>query len=310
MALPDYQTLMKPILEALADGNPLTRRELLGKLESRFQLTDEEKARLTPSGRAPLFTTRVSWAVAYLKKAGLIAAPQRGSYQITQRGKEVLKQNPEPLDVNFLMQFEEFKVFIEQSRAGSTSALPERETPIAKATPSETLEQAYQELRAAVISELVEKIREVPPKAFERLVVDVLVKIGYGGMNENAGMVVGGPGDEGIDGIIRLDPLGLEQIYLQVKQRTDKVGRPQVSEFVGALQGKGASKGIFVTSSEFTKEAQEYAARLNVKVVLIDGRKLAELMFDYGIGMAVVAQYQVKRIDSDYFAELIGELGP
>ncbi|WP_243027224.1 restriction endonuclease [Thermus albus] len=299
---------MKPILEALADGNPHPRGQLVDQLARRFQLTAEEEALLTPSGKSPLFFTRISWAVAYLKKAGLIATPRRGFYQITKRGKEVLGQDPEPLDKNFLMRFEEFRTFIEQSRAGSASAMPEGETPTASPTPTETLERAYQELRAAVISELMERIREIPPVAFERLVVDVLVKVGYGGMNEDAGVVVGGPGDEGIDGVIRLDPLGLEHIYLQVKKWDQAVGRPEVQKFVGALQGKRARKGIFVTSSEFTKEAREYVAHLDVRVVLIDGKKLAELMFDYGIGVAVVSQYQVKRIDSDYFDELMGQL--
>lgn len=304
MAIPDYQTLMKPLLEVISDGNPHPMGGVVEALAKRFGLTPEELAEKIPSGTQPLFYNRVGWARTYLKKAGLLDSPQRGFVQITESGKQVLQQGVEKIDNDFLMQFEEFKKFREASKA-SPKAKGGDGAAISPETPQEALEAAYFELRSALISEIQETIRALPPRAFERLVVDVLVKMGYGGPDEQS-QVIGRSGDEGIDGVIRQDPLGIDTIYIQAKQWAGPVGRPELQKFVGALQAKSAKKGVFITSSDFTNEAKDYAARTGL--ILIDGKRLAELMFEYGLGVSSVKSYEVKRIDSDYFAELKGSL--
>ncbi|MCR4399431.1 MAG: restriction endonuclease, partial [Syntrophomonadaceae bacterium] len=212
----------------------------------------------------------------------------------------------------FLMQFPEFQAFREESRGSGDKTSKDAANAVADSsaseTPEESMERANSELRSGMISEVLEKIRALTPRAFEQLVVDVLVKMGYGGLNENPGQVVGGSGDKGIDGIISQDPLGLDRIHLQAKQWGQPVGRPEVQKFVGALHGQGARKGIFITSSEFTKDARDYAERLETRVILIDGKRLAELMFAYNVGVTAARRYEVKRIDSDYFAELEGTI--
>jgi len=304
MAIPDYQTLMKPLLEVISDGNPHPMSEVVEALAKRFGLTPEELAETISRGTQPLFYNRVGWARTFLKKAGLLVSPKRGFVQIKDRGRQVLQENVEKIDNDYLMRFEEFRNFIEASKAilkakaGDDGAAVSSEK-----TPQEALEVAYFELRSALISEIQESIKELPPSAFERLVVDVLVKMGYGG-RDGQSQVVGRSGDEGIDGVIRQDPLGIDTIYIQAKQWAGPVGRPELQKFVGALQAKSAKKGVFITSSDFTNEAKDYAARTGL--ILIDGKRLSELMFEYGLGVSPVKSYEVKRIDSDYFAELKG----
>lgn len=305
MPVPDYETLMKPLLEAIADGKPYAISEVVEALAKRFDLTAEDLAEKIPSGTQSLFYNRVGWAKTYLQKAGLLSSPKRGVYRITERGKEVLREGPPEIDDDFLMRFEEFRQFLRRSR-GSSGKKGDEAIPQTRQTPHELLEAAYLELRSSVVRDIQEAVQALTPQAFEQLVVDLLVKMGYGGLNGEAGEVVGRSGDEGIDGIIRQDPLGLDVIYIQAKQGAGPIGRPEVQKFVGALQGKRARKGVFITSAEFTSEAKGYAE--NTGVILIDGQTLAEFMFDYGLGVTSVRSYEVKRLDSDYFAELKGDL--
>ncbi len=321
MPIPDYQTLMKPFLLKLADGNPHTMKELAEQLADYFHLTEDERVKTIPSGMQPLFYNHVGWARTYLKKAGLIESPRRGVVRITDRGKAIIHEDPESIDNKFLMRFEEFRSYYERGvrtlkeyresvrRSGasenSISSGPEPNALID--TPEEAIAKALAELNEAVLYDLREKLRTLSPHVFERLVLDVLLKMGYGGSQLDAGKLTGGSGDEGIDGLIRQDPLGLDSIYLQAKHWSQPVGRPEIQRFVGALQGKRARRGVFITSSEFTKEAREYADHLEPKVVLIDGSDLARLMFDYGVGVSAIRTIEIKRIDSDYFAVLMGE---
>jgi restriction system protein len=301
MAIPDYQSLMLPLLRLLEDGQEHTVREAIDKLANEFDLTEEERKALLPSGRQTVFRNRVSWASTYLNKAGVIESPRRGHMRITDRGKEVLKQNPQKIDAEFLSQFEEFVAF---RAIRSQSDLPDR--PIVRTadeTPEELLVRGYSSLKENVISELLEQVMNASPEFFERLVVELLVKMGYGGSYREAATVVGRSGDEGIDGVIKEDRLGLDVIYIQAKRWTTSVGIREVREFAGAIQDKRARKGIIITTSNFTRDAREFASRADCKIVLIDGQQLAELMFEYGVGVSTVAVYEVKKVDYDFFAE-------
>lgn len=307
MPIPTYEALMKPLLEAVADGQIHSIKDITESLANKFQLTPEERSQMLPSGTQPLFSNRVGWARTYLKKAGLLTSPSRGSIQITERGKSFLKESPAQINNEFLMRFDEFRAFIEESRVsrGLREELISEPESSAK-TPEEALATAYAELRASLISDILDRVKKLTPRAFERLVVDVLVKIGYGSANEETARVIGRSGDEGIDGIIQQDPLGLDMIYIQAKQWTGPVSRPEVQKFVGALQGQRVRKGVFITSSKFTKEAIEFIRNAGANIILIDGKRLAELMFTYGVGVSTARNYEVKRLDSDYFAELEG----
>ncbi|GAA6750237.1 restriction endonuclease [Thermus antranikianii] len=295
MPIPDYQTLMKPLLLKLADGQIHSMTNLIQKLADEFKLTEEERAARIASGRRTVFENRVWWARTYLKKAGLIQSPERGRVSITERGKEVLRENPDRIDNDYLMRFPEFKDFRKRTKVDPVDP------------PEEQIDRALEQLRSAVTGELLERIRNLSPSAFERLVLDLLLKMGYGGPQLEAGELTGGSGDEGIDGVIRQDPLGLDTIYLQAKRWSQSVGRPEIQKFVGALAGKKAKKGVFLTTSEFTKDARDYAKGLSEKVVLLDGRDLAQLMYEYGLGVSVVRTLEIKRVDTDYFSDLSGE---
>jgi restriction system protein len=301
MAIPDYQSLMLPLLRLLEDGQEHTVREAIDKLANEFDLTEEERKALLPSGRQTVFRNRVSWASTYLRKAGLLKNPRRGHMQITDRGREILKQNPQKIDVEFLNQFEEFLAFrslrFHQEPSGITT------TYTADETPEELLTRGYDSLKETIISELMEQVKNASPEFFERLVVELLVKMGYGGSYREAATVVGRSGDEGIDGVIKEDRLGLDVIYIQAKRWTTSVGIREVREFAGAIQDKRARKGIIITTSNFTRDAREFASRADCKIVLIDGQQLAELMFEYGVGVSTVAVYEVKKVDYDFFAE-------
>jgi len=310
MAVPDYQTCMLPVLRFVASkpSEAVSLRAILDAVAGEFGLTESDLKELLPSGSQTTFTNRVHWACTYMKKAGLLVAPRRAHVQITQRGLEVAATKPQRIDVSYLKQFPEFVAF--QQTKGTRSAKPtqvaeEATENGAQKTPLEALESGAQSLRAELATEIQERVRGCTPAFFERLVIELLVKMGYGGSRADAGKALGRSGDGGIDGIIKEDRLGLDAIYTQAKRWTDKaVGRPEVQQFQGALSGHGAGKGIFITTSYFTKEAIDYAAGLrNSKIVLIDGEELAELMIDHGIGVATAAVYEVKRVDSDYFEE-------
>ncbi len=302
MAIPDYQTIMLPLLRFLRDGVEHAKREAVESLAKKFKLTEEQRRELLPSGKQPLFGNRVGWARTYLKKAGLIASTRHGYFIITERGREVVSQNPPKIDVKFLEQFPEFIEFREFRK--DKVKKPKKVIPIShEINPEELLETAYQELQESLASDLLQAIKQCNPDFFERLVVDVLIKMGYGGSRKEAGQAIGRTGDEGIDGIIKEDKLGLDIIYMQAKRWENTVGRPEVQKFAGALQGQRARKGIFITTSDFSKEALDYVKNIDTKIILIDGQRLPELMIEHNVGVSPVASYEIKKIDTDYFIE-------
>jgi restriction system protein len=303
MPIPDYQTLMLPLLRFAADGSEHTTREAVEVLASEFQLTPAERNELLASGQQTIFNNRVGWANSYLKKAGLLESPRRGVLLITARGKQILSDNPARIDVKFLERFSEFIEFRDASRNNLKTATTESVAIATEQTPEETLELAHQSLRLSLAQDILGRILSCSPNFFERLVIELLVKMGYGGSRRDAGERIGQSGDGGIDGIIKEDRLGLDTIYIQAKRWQGSVGRPEIQKFVGALQGQRAKKGVFITTSFYTTDAVEYASRIDTKVVLIDGHLLANLMIDFDVGVSVSASYIVKRIDSDYFEE-------
>ena len=303
MPIPDYQTLMLPLLKIAGDGAVHTKREAVNKLATQFGVTDEERKELLPSGTDEVFDNRVGWARTYLKKAMLITYVQRGQFQITERGKSELGKNPPRIDVAYLRQFPEFLEFHKPSRT-TTVAEEAEELETVMDTPEELVAAGYLKLRQQVEQELLTRVKTCPPEFFERLVVKLLTAIGYGGSLADAGKALGKSGDGGIDGVIKEDKLGLDQIYIQAKRWDNaSVGRPEIQKFVGALHGKRAHRGIFITTSTFTKDAKDYVEGLETKVVLIDGLQVAELMFEYGVGVSTESTYIVKRIDSDFFED-------
>ena len=302
MAIPDYQTLMLPLLQLASDGGVHSKQEAVEKLTQKFSLSSEEKSELLPSGTQTIIYNRVGWAQTYMKKAGLLASPKRGHFQITDRGKELLKEKPQKVGVKLLSRYEEFSDFKSIHRTKDDETL-EAAVVDDFATPEEAIEYGYQKVVATLSEELLSKVKECTPSFFERLVVDLLVSMGYGGSRKEAGEVLGKSGDGGIDGIIKEDKLGLDIIYIQAKRWDNVVGRPEIQKFAGALLGQKARKGIFITTSSFTKEAAGYAKGLETKVILVDGSNLARLMIDHDLGVSTTASYQVKRVDSDYFVE-------
>jgi restriction system protein len=303
--IPDYQSLMLPLLKLVADKQEHKYRDLIENLASEFQVTDEERKELLASGNQAIFDNRVGWAKTYLKKAGLLDSPKRATFVITQIGLDTLKKNPDRVDAKYLRQFPAFLEFQNASRNDNDS---EEEIVIVETneqTPEENLDKAYQRIRKSLASELLNRVVDLSPTFFERLVVELLVKMGYGGSIKDAGKAIGKSGDEGIDGTIKEDKLGLDIIYIQAKRWRpgNVVGRPELHKFVGALAGQGAKKGIFITTSNFTKEALEYTPKNETKIVLIDGEQLAQLMIDYNLGCTTQQIYELKKIDSDYFGE-------
>lgn len=306
MAIPDYQTFMLPVLRYVGDrpNESVVIRDLFGVLAKEFALSEDDLREMLPSGATTTFGSRVSWACTYMKKAGLLSAPKRGCVSITPRGLEALAKKPAAINAAFLKQYPEFRAF--QTKGKNTEQENDagsQELSLGK-TPHEAIESGYQKLRAQLADDLLETVKSCSPAFFERLVVDLLVKMGYGGSLADAGRAVGKSGDGGIDGIIKEDKLGLDVIYIQAKRwDTNSIGRPQVQQFAGALQGQRAGKGIFITTSSFTDDAREFVKGIGSKIVLVDGDELAKLMIDHGIGVATSATYEVKRIDSDYFTE-------
>jgi len=300
MPIPDFQTLMRPVLELHADGAEHNRSDQNRLLADRFGLSPEERAITLASGRQKRFDNRVGWAITYLFQSGLLSRPRRGVTQLTERGREVLDAHPNRVDMRVLSQFEEYQRFRSRSDvepAADTVAEP------TEATPEESIDQGYEQLRTALAEELRARLFSASPAFFEQGVVDVLVAMGYGGGRREAGERLGQSGDEGIDGVIREDVLGLDAIYVQAKKWDPNrpVGRPEIQAFVGALHGARASKGVFMTTSRFTEEAKQYASSVTPRVVLIDGRRLAELMIDHSVGVSTQQVYELKRIDEDYF---------
>lgn len=303
MAVPDYQSIMLPLLSYLSDNRVHALRDVVEGLAAHFKLTDEERREMLPSGMQAAFDNRVGWARTYMKKAGLVASPKRAMMQITPRGSEVLKQKPQRIDVGFLKRFPEFVEF--QTTKRETTPTTETVLEESSRTPEEVLDSAYEQIRETIGQELLSKVQSLTWMDFERLVVQLLVRMGYGGSVKDAGRALTKGGDEGIDGTIKEDKLGLDIIYIQAKkwQTGNTVGRPDIQKFVGALAGQGAKKGIFITTSSFSKEAREYIPRNETKIVLIDGEELTQLMIDHDLGVTTQRTYAVKRIDSDFFGE-------
>jgi len=301
MAIPDFQSIMLPLLRLAGDNKLHTLRETVESLSKHFTLSESERTALLPSARQPIFDNRVGWARTYMKKAGLMQSPRRGAFQITPRGLDVLKDNPVMIDIEYLGRFPEF----EQFRSLRHEKEPETQGhSVAHAsTPEETLENAYEGIRANLEAELLERVKSCSPGFFERMVVELLVKMGYGGTLHDAGKAIGRSGDGGVDGIIKEDRLGLDVVYIQAKRWDATVGRPELQKFAGALQGHRARKGVFITTSEFSKDAIQYATQIESKIALIDGQQMARLMIDHGLGVSLVETYEIKRLDSDYFSE-------
>lgn len=301
MTIPDFQSLMLPLLKFLADGKEHTTKEALNHLADQFHLTDEQRQEMLPSRNQTVFYNRVTWAKAYLKMAALVENLKRGSFKITTNGLTVLKQKPESINLKFLRTIPEY---IETAEAWKNNSLEtgitEIETSETK-TPEEVLEKGYLSIRQTLAQDLLYKVKFCTPLFFENLVVELLVKMGYGGSLKDAGKAIGKSGDEGIDGIIKEDKLGLDVIYVQAKRWEGNVGRPEIQKFVGALAGQGAKKGVFITTSKFTPDAASYVPRNETKIVLIDGEQLSQLMIDYNLGVTTQTTYEVKKIDTDYF---------
>jgi restriction system protein len=302
VAIPDFQTLMRPLLEFAADGKLHSMGEAREALGTRFELTVEELKTPLPSGRQTVFVNRVAWAKVYLDHAGLLETPQRGRFKISEKGRKAIKDAPERITINYLQRFPEFVEF-------RSTAKKQKEVPQAALgdeegqTPEEMLESAQLRLHTDLSAEVLNRAKKCSPQFFEKLVVDVLLKMGYGGWSEESSEITGAPGDEGIDGLINEDRLGLDTIYLQAKRWEGNVGRSEIQRFVGALQGKRAKKGVFLTTSAFSADARDYVKHIEPKIILIDGKQLASYMIEFNVGVDSVASYEVKRVQPDYFEE-------
>ncbi|MEA1945646.1 MAG: restriction endonuclease [Euryarchaeota archaeon] len=298
--IPDYQSIMLPLLKYAEDKKEHHIREAIERLAIEFDLTEDERKEFLPSGQQ-IFDNRVGWAKGYLKKACLLESTRRGYFRITDRGVGVLEDQPDKIDAKYLKRYPEFIEFINPSKSVTVKFGGDQENE--DATPEELMEVGHRKLQNDLVSELIDSIKRCSPSFFERLVVDLLVKIGYGGSREDAGKAIGKSGDEGIDGIIKEDKLGLDIIYVQAKKWENQVSRPEIQKFAGALQGQRAKKGIFITTSTFSKNAIEYTSVIDSKIVLIDGEQLGKLMIENGVGVSKIASYEIKKIDSDYFME-------
>lgn len=296
---------MLPVLRILGDGAEHSQRELADQIADHFKLTPQERAERLPKVKATYLRHRLGWAGFSLRRAGLAESPQTGALQITDEGRTFLASNPGQLRAADLKRFPAYAAFIDRMKDGGESdgAKPDSAQTAVHETPEERIETAFRELNETLIGELLMRLSAVDPFRFERVVLDLLVAMGYGGSFREAAAVTQKTGDEGIDGVINEDRLGLDVIYVQAKRWKASVGRPEIQSFVGALAGKKAAKGIFITTSEFHGNAREYAAGLHQKIILIDGRRLAELMIEHGIGVAEEHAYRVKKIDNDYFDE-------
>ncbi len=294
---------MLPLLRFAGDREEHQLKDAIAALAIEFALTDEERDEFLPSGQQPVFTNRVGWARTYLKKAGLLSSPRRGYFKITDRGTQVLAEKPNEINQKYLERFPEFVEFKSIRREKPDENGSDTPELALGQTPHEALESAYERLRTELASEILSSIRGCDPSLFEKIVVELLVKMGYGGSRKDAGRAIGRSGDEGIDGIIKEDHLGLDNIYIQAKRWEATIGRPEIQKFAGALQGQRARKGIFITTSDFTRDALDFVSRIDSKIILIDGATLAKLMIDFGVGLNPVATYQVQKIDSDYFTD-------
>lgn len=301
MAVPDFQSFFKPLLEIAADRKEHSMKEARELIAKNMNLSEADLKELLPSGTQTKYDNRIAWAKSYFVQAKVLEAPRRAYFRITDRGLYLLKKGYDRIDIKILDQYPEFVEFHTMKAASSTDN--GQQDTLHLETPEETLQKAYQNIRSDLAAEILEKIKSNSPQFFERLVVDIMISLGYGGSRADAGKSIGQSGDEGIDGIIKEDRLGLDVIYLQAKRWDGTVGRPEVQKFVGALHGKRAKKGVFITTGRFSDDALRYVESIDPKVILIDGRTLTELMIDHGLGTSTTAKYEIKRIDTDYFTE-------
>ena len=304
MPIPDFEKVKLPALNLLGDGRMRPLREVYNALSDLFSITPEERSELLPSGTQLRWNNRVNWACYDLYKAGLLDRPKRGHYKINDLGRKVLSDKPANLDRAFLRQFAGFQAWDKGVATTEGTAPATTDPEPSTQTANERLEAAFEEMQSALKQDLLDIVRKMDPYAFEQLVVDLLVAMGYGGSRAEAAQVTQRSADEGIDGVIKEDRLGLETIYLQAKRWQSAVGRKELQAFVGALAGQGASKGVFITSGEFANTANEYVEKISQKgqkVVLIDGDRMASLMIEHGVGVSPIKTYALKRIDSDYF---------
>lgn len=306
MSIPDFQSLMLPLLKLAEDEQEHASRDATDSMAEYFRLTDIERAERLSRGQS-VFVNRVGWALTHLRQAKLLETTRRGYFTITQRGKQVLQQNLQRITMRFLTQFPEYQQFVPATRKDKSRKAPNEadvETLIVQ-TPYESLEDGYRKIRQNLAQELLSQVKKCSSRFFEQLVVELLVKMGYGGSIKDAAKVIGKSGDEGIDGTIKEDRLGLDIIYIQAKKWEGAVGRPEIQKFVGALQGQRARKGVFIATSYFTKDAEEYAKNIDSKIILIDGQQLADFMIDFNVGVSIETIYEIKRMDIDYFGEEI-----
>ncbi len=297
MAIPDYQSIMLPLLKLAGDQQEHKMKEVTDTLADQFNLTEEERKTQIPSGTQSLFYNRVGWARSYLVKAGLLDTPNRGYIKITGSGFKLLAEKPREINNKTLKKYPGFQQFIKVDPGDPPTPKPKVQTP------EELIEEGYQTIRDSLAAEILTEVKTASPQFFEKLVVELLVKMGYGGSRKDAGEAIGKSGDEGIDGIIKEDRLGLEVIYIQAKRWENNVAPAEIQKFVGALHGKKANKGVFITTSSFSKNALEYTSNVGTNVILIDGNQLAQLMIDYNVGVSSVSSYEIKKIDSDYFTD-------
>jgi restriction system protein len=303
MAIPRYHAFMLPLLRIAGDGQEHRIDECLEGLTNELRLANEDVREMLPSGKQTVLENRVGWAKTYLKKARLLESPARGKFKITDRGREVLRAKPDHIDHRFLEQFPEFVEFraTHRSPALGNSDATQDLNPEEALTPEEALDTTYQLLRRSLAQDLLERVKTSSPRFFEKLVVDLLLAMGYGGSRKEAGHAIGRSGDGGLDGVIDEDRLGLDKVYVQAKRWEGTVGRPDVQKFAGSLEGAGATKGVLITTSDFSREARDYTERIQKRIVLVDGQKLTELMIDFDVGVATVSNYKIRKIDSDYF---------
>lgn len=302
MPVPGFQSFLLPVLEVASDGQEHSVAEAVETVAVRLGLTAEDRREVLPSGSQRRVDNRVNWACSYLRQAQLLESTGRGRFKITPRGQQVLSKGIARIDVRFLDQFEEFAEFRSRSRSRGQENGEQQATDQAQ-TPEEVLESSFLHLRRQLAHDLLDRIKKSSPAFFERLVVDLLVAMGYGGSRQDAGQAVGQSGDGGIDGIIKEDRLGLDAVYIQAKRWEGTVGRPVVQAFAGSLEGQRARKGVLITTSAFSQDARDYVTRIEKKIVLIDGDLLTELMIDHGVGVAEVASYSVRKVDQDYFED-------
>jgi restriction system protein len=304
--IPRFYEMFKPMLEFLKDGKVHSMVEVKEYIANYFNLSEEEKNEMLPGGSETRLNNRVYWARTYLAKAGLVEIPERGKAKITERGLKVLEENPSVIDLKFLFKFPEFKQFQAKSKEKETGGTPQGGREETEKSPEEIIEEKINEINEAIKGELLDKILKLAPQFFERLVLDLIVKMGYGGSFEEASKLLGKVGDEGVDGVIKEDLLGLDNVYLQAKRwsKDTVIGRPEIQKFVGALHGKGAKKGIFITTAKFSSDAFEYAESIkDMKIILIDGDKLLDYMLKYNVGVETKRTIEIKKIDEGYFEE-------